>query len=293
MTQDQSGPPSNSSDSLQTRSLSVENLSTFQKADEIADYFAFASKIISENVGPSDASAAIRLAILDAGTYDIASKSGGISGATVINPSSLEAGVEPLVEKLTKAKKAIDEVALRKGSKPISWADLIYLAGRSATLQNWRQIKKVKLGSIPYDNTFDSPWDTAIGRVESSTLGPNKAPPLTASVEEITSYLSQLGAKPGSGGFLSSKPPFWEQPAFLIWTASAPNPEEEEARWAASSPVYADIKKKYDSMRKGMVLGRANYEIDFARAYDKLTLLGAKLSPEQYCYPIQIVEVKF
>lgn len=245
---------------FKTRTLSVENLSTFQKADEIADYLQFSAKIIAENIGPDDAPAAIRLAILDAGTYDIAAKLGGVSGAVALNPSSLEAGVKPLVEKLTKAKKAIDEVAARKGSSPISWADLIYLAGRSATRQQWRRTKEALLGDRPYDGAFDNPWEAAIGRVESSALGPNKVPSLTASVEEITAYMAKLGAKPDSGGFLAAKPPFLEQATFLLWTASAPNPAEEEARFAAASPKYAEIKKKYDSMRR-KVLPRGDYEI--------------------------------
>ena len=42
------------------------------------------------------------------------------------------------------------------------------------------------------------------------------------------------------------------QPGFVIWTAAALDPAAEEARFAAASPVYADIKKEYDVSRKSV-----------------------------------------
>jgi hypothetical protein len=35
----------------------------------------------------------------------------------------------------------------------------------------------------------------------------------------------------------------------LLWTAAAENPAAEEARLAAGSTVYADIKKQFDNSR--------------------------------------------
>ena len=37
-----------------------------------------------QNLGPSDAPGILRLAMLDAGTYDAATKTGGMAGATIL-----------------------------------------------------------------------------------------------------------------------------------------------------------------------------------------------------------------
>lgn len=96
---------------------------------------------------------------------------------------------------------------------------------------------------------FGNPWPVNLGRIDSDALGPNKVPTASSSVEEITAYLKALGAKPSSGPF-APKAAFWEKPGFLIWTAAATNPEEEEARFAAANPEYAAIKKNYDTSRR-------------------------------------------
>ena len=56
-----------------------------------------------------------------------------------------------------------------------------------------------------------NPWDVQLGRLDSDEIGPNKVPKPGASVEDINAYFLGLNAKPGDGGFLASKPPFWEK----------------------------------------------------------------------------------
>lgn len=63
-------------------------------------------------------------------------------------------------------------------------------------------------------------------------------------------FLLQLGAKPGyTPGPFSAKPPFWERPGFVMWTAAALDPAAEEERFVAANPDYASIKKSYDISR--------------------------------------------
>ena len=74
-----------------------------------------------------------------------------------------------------------------------------------------------------------------------------------------------------------------QKPGFLVWTAGASDPAAEEARFAAASPVYEDIKRAYDRSRD--TVSRTDYEVDFVAAFNKLTSLGPKLNPNAYLYP--------
>lgn len=49
--------------------------------------------------------------------------------------------LKPLVERLAEAKKAIDANGAKTGAGPISWADLIMLAGKVSTQKSWVQMK--------------------------------------------------------------------------------------------------------------------------------------------------------
>jgi L-ascorbate peroxidase len=65
-------------------------------------------------------------------------------------------------------------------------------------------------------------------------------------------YFLQLGAKPGAGGGpFSAKPPFWERPHFVLWTAAALDPAAEEERLLAAAPdAYKGAKGTYDRSRR-------------------------------------------
>ncbi len=70
-------------------------------------------------------------------------------------------------------------------------------------------------------------------------------------------FAAALGVKPGStGGFLAAKPPIWDRPAFVLWTAGASNPTVEEARWVSEDPAaFKGVKE----MWVGLGLGRSWY----------------------------------
>ncbi len=66
-------------------------------------------------------------------------------------------------------------------------------------------------------------------------------------------YFNQLAVKPGqsSGGPFAAKPPFWERPMFVLWTAAAADPAAEEARFVEADPkTWAGIKTAYDRSRR-------------------------------------------
>lgn len=88
---------------------------------------------LPQYLSPSDATAAVRLALLDAGDYEISTKTGGANGSIV---DKAPADVQSIVEKLRKAKADIDSND-ENGNGAISWADLIYLAGMCHNRLQW------------------------------------------------------------------------------------------------------------------------------------------------------------
>lgn len=64
---------------------SIQSLGTFERADQRNMLQARANKYLSEVISKDDAPAAVRLALHDAGTYDIATKTGGFDGSVVLS----------------------------------------------------------------------------------------------------------------------------------------------------------------------------------------------------------------
>lgn len=71
---------------------------------------------------------------------------------------------------------------------------------------------------------FGSPWDLRLGRIDSDELPPGRALAPGAGTEEMRDFMYKLGAKPGDDGPFSAKPPFWERPAFVIYSAMQDDP---------------------------------------------------------------------
>lgn len=278
--------------------LEIDSLSTFQKGDQRKEFIKRAQDALREVLTGADAAACVRLALHDAGTYDAVTKTGGLDGSIILSSEELSrpenASLKEVVEKLKKAKAKID-AGDATGAGPISWADTIYLAGRVSTQLKWSEIKvgraETSSGGQMIATQFANPWPVEIGRMDAPVPGPLRVPSADASVESIREYLLTLGAKPGAGsGPFTPKPPFWDKPGFLVWTAAAENPEAEEERFVAALPdVYAGYKKSFDQSRRTVT--RTDYEVDFAETYNKLTSLGAKFNKNAYLYrvPIQAI----
>lgn len=274
--------------------IEIKNLNTFQKKDQRAAYQAAAEAALRKVVGSSDATAAMRLALNDAATYDISTGTGGFDGSIVL-PEELSrpgnAGLEALVAKLKEVKAEIDASGDNNGQGPISWADLIYLTGKVAISKQWRESKlgiaaTESGGSIIADN-FKAEWPVVLGRKDASEPAPagRTVPGPDASIEEVKSFFLSLANKGESGPF-AGKPPFGERQTFLLWTAAQPDPAAAEAKLAAD-PDFAAWKKKYDRSRKTVT--RTEFEVDFIEFYNKLTgpVTGTKFSPDAYLAPLK------
>lgn len=273
--------------------LEVSNLSSFQRSDQKKEFIARAQAVLREVLTAEDSPTCIRLALHDAGTYDIVSKTGGFDGSIATSSQELglpeNATLAALVKKLAAAKDTID-AGDKNGAGKISWADTIYLAARVSTQRSWGSIKlgraKTESGGNTISTAFSNEWPAEIGRVDAPNPGPNRVPALDADVATIRAYLLQLGTKPGAGtGPFDPKPLFWDKPGFLIWTAAALDPAAEEARFVAAFPdVYTGIKRGFDISRKTVT--RTDYEVDFAAIFNKLCRLGATFNPDAYLYRV-------
>lgn len=292
-----------------TMTIPVASLNTFQKGAIRKELIQRCDKALKEIVTGDDARVALRLVLHDAGTYDFATKSGGIDGSVVLNeeeasrPENKE--FAPFVEKLKRAKAAIDAQA-RPGQAGVSWADLEVLAARTALRASFRAAKveraaskspdgKANLAAVNAAASVDFPVN--LGRVDSGeAAGPaGKLPPVDADALAVKEFFAQLGAKPPSAGpFGPALPLFWQRPAFLLWSASVPEDraDEVEAKLAAADPLFVESKKKYD--RDRATFSRTGFEFDLIEAFATLasSRCGAKFDPDAYLYDIEVETVK-
>lgn len=105
-------------------------------------------------------------------------------------------------------------------SSRVPWANLLFGARQYATSCAFR---------TPRPHVHSSPASSCPCRL---------APPSPICLSPAQAFAATLGAKPGaSSGFLAAKPPIWERPAFVLWTAGAANPAVEEARWVSEDPA--------------------------------------------------------
>eukprot|EP00884_Botryococcus_braunii_P015033 jgi/Botrbrau1/23530/Bobra.0141s0002.1 len=121
-------------DSFETKSIPVDNLSSFQRNAEKNAFQARVSNSIKGVLTPADAPDALRLLLHDAATYDAATETGGVNGSIIFDEElnrPENASLKPYVAKLKELKKAIDAEGVRIGNGPISWADLIVLAAKN------------------------------------------------------------------------------------------------------------------------------------------------------------------
>ncbi|KAG2487467.1 hypothetical protein HYH03_013889 [Edaphochlamys debaryana] len=233
-----------------------------------------AEDILKETLTEADAPACVRLTLHDALTYDAATKTGGLDGSIVLNKEELgrpeNQDLAAIVEKLKPAKAKIDAIG------NLSWADTIWLAGKVTTQLGWAKIKIASAalssgGEVIAGPAFSAPWPVRLGRLDAPEPGPEgKVPAANAPVADITATFAKLGVVPGaSSGPFAAKPPFWERPTFLLWTAAAADPPAEEARFASELPdKYGSIKTMYERSR--LTTTRTDYEVDFIAFYNQM-----------------------
>ncbi|GIL48968.1 hypothetical protein Vafri_5468 [Volvox africanus] len=282
----------------------VEQLGLIQKQAQLKEFRLRAEAAIKEVIGAADASTCMRLVLNDAATYDAATKTGGLDGSIVL-PEELSrpenAGLDVVVAKLAQAKSKIDAAGAEDGSGPISWADLLVLAAKVSTQAQWATIKRSRAqiasgGDVIAGPAFGAAWPVRLGRVDSTVPAPSgRIPAADASVEEVKAFMEKLGVPPGSNvgsGLFSAKPPFWERPTLVLWTAAAADPAASEERFVAADPAaFKGYKQNYDRSRKTVT--RTDYEVDFIDYFTLLTNLGANFKKDAYLHPEAVVAVKF
>ncbi|DBA96610.1 TPA: hypothetical protein ACH3X1_015471 [Trebouxia sp. C0004] len=272
--------------------ISVRGLSAFQRSAQ-RNYLAQRSeRELKKVVTPEDAPTALRLVIHDAATFDVATGQGGLNGS-IINSEELgreeNKDLKSFVDKLAGVKKIIDEKGKTAGQEAISWADLIVLAAKVAHVQSWTA-QKVKRASIAQDGStiaeaFGAAFPLPLGRVDATSPdAPVQVPTQTASPAEVKSFFNKLGNE-NKGGFAAGKAPFWERPAFVLWTQAQPDPAAAEAALAEDND-FKGWKAKYDRSRRTVT--RTEYEVDFITYFTKIANLGAKFDGNKYLYPITL-----
>jgi len=278
------------------KTITVDQLSTFQKEDMRKEMLTRCLKVLREKLTAEDAAACMRLVLLDAGTYDIKAKTGGMNGS-VITSDELSAedkkALGDVIKRLKEAKAEIGKLteASGTGQGNISWADLLVLAGKVAVTKEWRNAKVVKSGTEDGGKLIADSFGTAfvvkLGRLDSTEADSGLIVPCrTASTDDIKTWLSKLGNRKfgEDPGFLAPKPPFWERPGFVLWTAGQLDPKAAE-EYLAEDPGFADFKKKYDASRRTVT--RTDYEVDFVDYYNKLTSY-ATFDPLAYCFSFTV-----
>jgi len=243
---------------------------------------------MSKVLSLADLPTAMQLLFHDAATYDAATGTGGVNGSIILSEElnrPENKNLKDIVNRLDTARKAI---ASRASQGAPSWADTIVLAVKVTQDMEWRQNKLDKNpenGELMAER-FPSKLDVRIGRVDATQPdAPGRIPPSTASPAEVKAFMSGLGEKDPSAlqGPFSRKAMFSERPAFLLWSASQPDPKAAEAA-LAMDPDFAPWKVKYDKSRTGTF--RTVYEVDFAEYVNKLADLGAKFDKNAYLVDI-------
>lgn len=223
--------------------------------------------------------ALMRLALNDAATYDKASKSGGPNGSIHFSlelnrPENKD--LVAAVQLLEFVKKDIDD--LSKGG-PISWADLIQLAGQSATKRTFINAAIRKCGGnvekgenlyTAYGSTGQwGLFDKQLGRSDASEPDVEGKVLLwdQASLDDVKIRFDQLGLTSRQLAVMS---------AFL-----GPDQLATEAR-LATDPAIAPWVDKYQRSRE--TVSQTDYEVDLITAFTKLSTLGQTINYEAYTY---------
>lgn len=287
------GSPAWSANKLTPQPLSV---GASQKAAQIDAINALLSECLSKAFEPIDAPYLVRLALHDVLTYDINTRTGGSNGSIRFEMDRPEnAKLKPYFDRLSKVK---EEVDARLGpSGPISWADLIYVAGKVATRKKWLSEKvnrlQGKMSSEMVQQSYGNPWTARLGRVDVDEADPaGRVPGPDASLLEVRDFfLSFDNPKPDAkASFLGGKAPYNERYSFLLIGLMADDREAVEQQMADLDPEWAKIKEKYDVSCK--TLTRTEYEIDASRLYNKLMQLGSFLDVNRYLVEAEEVKVK-
>ena len=267
-----------------------------QKAAQIDAINNLLSECLAKAFDTTDAPYLVRLALHDVLTYDRATRTGGANGSIrfeMDRPENVK--LKPYLDRLTKVK---EEVDARLGpSGPISWADLIYVAGKVATRKKWlgEKVEKLqgKMSAEMVQQSYGTPWTARIGRVDVDEADPaGRIPGPNATLEELRDfYLKFDNPKPDDkGSFLGGKAPYNQRYSYLLISLVAEDREAVQQQMASLDPEWASAKEKYDISLKRLT--RTEYEIDTSRLYNKIMQVGSFLDVNRYLVDAAEVNLK-
>ncbi|KAI3890252.1 hypothetical protein MKX03_021256 [Papaver bracteatum] len=231
-------------------------------AELVTDRTLVIRKGVRKVMTKGKAAGILRLVFHDAGTFDMNEKSGGMNGSIVYELDRPEnAGLKKSVKILEKVKSELD------GTEPVSWADLIAVAGAEAVSLCGGPLISVQLGRK--DLTVPDPE----GKLPEETLNASALKQAFLSKGFSTQELVALSGAHTIGGKGFGSPTVFDNSYYKIllekpWASSAsmiglPSDhvlveDEECLRWINT---YADDQRKF-------------FE-DFKNAYIKLVNSGA------------------
>ncbi|XP_026460265.1 putative L-ascorbate peroxidase 6 isoform X1 [Papaver somniferum] len=233
-----------------------------QAAELVTDKTLVIREGVRKALTKGKAAGVLRLVFHDAGTFDMNEKSGGMNGSIVYELDRPEnAGLKKSVKILEKVKSELD------GTEPVSWADLIAVAGAEAVSLCGGPLIPVQLGRK--DLTVPDPE----GKLPEETLNASALKRSFLSKGFSTQELVALSGAHTIGGKGFGSPTVFDNSYYKIllekpWASSAnmiglPSDhvlveDEECLRWINT---YADDQRKF-------------FE-DFKNAYIKLVNSGA------------------
>ncbi|XP_026460266.1 putative L-ascorbate peroxidase 6 isoform X2 [Papaver somniferum] len=225
-----------------------------QAAELVTDKTLVIREGVRKALTKGKAAGVLRLVFHDAGTFDMNEKSGGMNGSIVYELDRPEnAGLKKSVKILEKVKSELD------GTEPVSWADLIAVAGAEAVSLCGGPLIPVQLGRK--DLTVPDPE----GKLPEETLNASALKRSFLSKGFSTQELVALSGAHTIGGKGFGSPTVFDNSYYKIllekpWASSdhVLVEDEECLRWINT---YADDQRKF-------------FE-DFKNAYIKLVNSGA------------------
>ncbi|GLJ12733.1 hypothetical protein SUGI_0196790 [Cryptomeria japonica] len=229
----------------------------------------------------------MQLALNDAVSYDKVSKTGGANGSIrfmseITRPEN--EGLLSAMKLLEDVKKEID--ASSKGG-PISYADLIQLAGQSATKSTFLSAAIRKCGGNEQKGQTlytaygsSGQWglfEKQFGRTDTEEPDPEGKVLKWAEspVAEMKRKFVDIGLGPRQLAVMS---------AFL-----GPDQVATEAKLALD-PEVAPWVNKYQRSRE--TVSQTDYEVDLITTFTKLSCLGQNIYYEAYTYPREKIDIK-
>ncbi|KAG0586604.1 hypothetical protein KC19_2G103000 [Ceratodon purpureus] len=214
----------------------------------------------------------LRLAFHDAGTFDSSDNSGGMNGSILFELERPEsAGLQRPIKVLQKVKRELDLAF------PVSWADLIAVAGAAAVAECDGPVIPVKLGRL------DSSGPDPEGKMPEETLSASDLKQAFQSKGFTTQELVVLSGAHTIGNKGFGNPNLFDNSYFQIllqkpWKISGPDDGMTSMIGLATDRALADDEECLKWL-KVYAADQGRFFTDFATVYTKLVNTGARWGP--------------